>query len=215
MSQSLSVDASSALNPAHVADDLHHLRLIHLRLRRHVAEAPVVCCDTRSRGEKERLIGMMTRLVHRVREWRSLLRATCLGSMTARAVTIEQLLPGTVLRRRRRKRCEPLCDFGVVPRARGGECKCARQIRPSPPVSNSRISPPNAGRHLQSRTLQLPGHPRDDRRPVPRYKRAGPPPAARHVSPFQRGIRRGCPIVVRGRIVANRAAVHEPRSAPH
>ena len=76
------LDAVGNLQLAHECDDLLHRSLAHLRLRRHVAEVPVVLRNTALGSKYESGVGVVARFIDLVDERWTLIGAASKGTVT-------------------------------------------------------------------------------------------------------------------------------------
>jgi hypothetical protein len=86
-----SVDPVRPLELTHVPSDPNHFDGGHVRLRRHVAESPVMRAHPTSNGEFECDVRVVRRLVGRMNERRSGRAAGCVPTMASGAGAIERL----------------------------------------------------------------------------------------------------------------------------
>ncbi len=87
------LDARGALFGADPGDDVGSILAIEGRHRLHVSELPVMLVYPQGNGAIECQVGMVGRFVDAVDQWRSLVSATCLGTVTLEAVVVEEFTP--------------------------------------------------------------------------------------------------------------------------
>jgi hypothetical protein len=81
-------DAVRLLHRTHVLHDGIKLRPIDLRLRRHIAKAPMMLANALRDRPGERCVRMMARVVNRVQERWALVRTKAVRSVATRAIGI-------------------------------------------------------------------------------------------------------------------------------
>jgi len=97
------IDAVGDLQLADELDDLLHRPITHLRLRRHVAEVPVMLRNATLGSKHERGVGVVAGLIDLMDERRALVSAAGKGTMTGRAAFLKGLLAGLSRSRKLRK----------------------------------------------------------------------------------------------------------------
>ncbi len=98
------LDAHGALFGADPGDDVGGILAIEGRHRLHVSELPVMLVYPQGNGAIECQVGMVGRFVDTVDQCRTLVSASCLGTVALKAVIVEEFTPvrrvGGEIRRR-------------------------------------------------------------------------------------------------------------------